>query len=243
MEEVVIVGAGIAGLSTAVALKKVGVQALVLERSEGLRATGAGLVLYPNAWPALDALGVLDKLAALYAPFDKGYITDVKTKIIREVQFASDDWNGGKLRVVHRKVLLEVLAEELPPNTIRFSSKITSLKTQIEHGSSTCIISLDDGTTIKSKAVIGCDGVHSVVARWLGLRSPVYSGRLAVRGLSVFPEGHRFGGASELTNLWMWEKGPAFFLSMTRRCTGISRSSVLLKVWRREPNQKRYKGK
>lgn len=72
MEEVVIVvGAGMAGPVTAVALKKVGVQVLVLERSEGLWATGAGLVLYPNAWPALDALVVLDELAALYAPFDK----------------------------------------------------------------------------------------------------------------------------------------------------------------------------
>jgi len=34
--------------------------------------------------------------------------------------------------------------------------------------------------------------VHSIVARWLGLRPPVYSGRSAVRGLSVFPKGHGF---------------------------------------------------
>ncbi|KAI6705151.1 hypothetical protein NL676_008113 [Syzygium grande] len=58
MEEVVIVGAGFGGgLVTAVALEKVGVQALVLEKSQELRATGAALGLYPNAWVALDALG------------------------------------------------------------------------------------------------------------------------------------------------------------------------------------------
>jgi 2-polyprenyl-6-methoxyphenol hydroxylase-like FAD-dependent oxidoreductase len=68
MEDVVIVGAGIAGLATAVALKRVGVRALVLERSEGLRATGAALTLFPNAWPALDALGVSHKLTPIYAP-------------------------------------------------------------------------------------------------------------------------------------------------------------------------------
>jgi 2-polyprenyl-6-methoxyphenol hydroxylase-like FAD-dependent oxidoreductase len=68
MEDVVIVGAGIAGLATAVALKRVGVRALVLERSEGLRATGAALTLFPNAWLALDALGVSHKLTPIYAP-------------------------------------------------------------------------------------------------------------------------------------------------------------------------------
>ena len=41
------------------------------------------------------------------------------------------------------------------------------------------------------QALIGCDGVHSVVARWLGLTAPVNSGRWAVRGLAIFPEGHR----------------------------------------------------
>lgn len=71
MEDVVIVGAGIAGLATAVALKRAGVEALVLERSEGLRATGAALTLFPNAWVALDALGISQNLAPLYAPVKK----------------------------------------------------------------------------------------------------------------------------------------------------------------------------
>ncbi|KAF8011889.1 hypothetical protein BT93_I0120 [Corymbia citriodora subsp. variegata] len=193
MEEVVIVGAGIAGLATAVALKRVGVRALVLEKSHELRATGAALGLYPNAWVALEALGVSDKLTVLYAPFERGYITDVKTKSIQEVHYPPSNRTGAQARAVHRKVLLEVLAEELPPNSIRFSSKITSIKTQEEQGSSICIITLEDGSIIKSKVVIGCDGVHSIVARWLGLRSPVYSGRSAVRGLAVFPKGHAYG--------------------------------------------------
>ena len=68
MEDVVIVGAGIAGLAIAVALKRVGIKALVLERSDDLRTTGAALGLYPNAWLALDALGVSHKLTSIY-PF------------------------------------------------------------------------------------------------------------------------------------------------------------------------------
>ncbi|KAI5554345.1 hypothetical protein BDE02_19G005600 [Populus trichocarpa] len=53
-------------------------------------------------------------------------------------------------------------------------------------------VHLEDGTTIKSKVLIGCDGVHSFVARWLGLAELVHSGRSTVRGLAVFPQGHGF---------------------------------------------------
>ncbi|KAI6699746.1 hypothetical protein NL676_014070 [Syzygium grande] len=176
MEEVVIVGGGIAGLATAVALKKVGVRALVLERSEGLRDTGSALSLFPNAWHALDALGVSDKLTSLYTPFSKGYVTDVKTKAIQEVRYGASKGSGGEQRTVHRKMLLEVLAEELPPNTIRFCSKLTSIETQVEQGSSICILALEDGTVVKSK----------------GSGAPVDSGRSAIRGVAVYPRGHGF---------------------------------------------------
>ena len=42
------------------------------------------------------------------------------------------------------------------------------------------------------QVLIGCDGVHSVVAQWLGLKAPIHSGRMAVRGLAVYPQGHGF---------------------------------------------------
>lgn len=42
------------------------------------------------------------------------------------------------------------------------------------------------------QVLIGCDGVNSVVSRWLGLSKPNYVGRSAIRGLSEFPGGHGF---------------------------------------------------
>ena len=42
------------------------------------------------------------------------------------------------------------------------------------------------------QVLIGCDGVHSVVAQWLGLKAPIHSGRIGVRGLAVYPQGHGF---------------------------------------------------
>ena len=73
MEDVVIVGGGIAGLATALALKRVGIPALVLEKSDELRTSGAALTLARNAWLALDTLGVSHKLTSVYSPV-LGYI-------------------------------------------------------------------------------------------------------------------------------------------------------------------------
>eukprot|EP00262_Sarcandra_glabra_P009915 TRINITY_DN2474_c0_g1_i1.p1 TRINITY_DN2474_c0_g1~~TRINITY_DN2474_c0_g1_i1.p1 ORF type:complete len:415 (-),score=38.56 TRINITY_DN2474_c0_g1_i1:93-1337(-) len=192
-EEVVIVGAGIAGLATAVALKRIGVRSLVLERSHELRATGAALSLFPNAWRALDALGVAHKLTPIYHPLQKGYFTNVDNGAVQEVSFGvTPNTDVLGVRAVHRSALLESLAEELPAGTIRFSSKLASIKKETFENSSITVLHMEDGTVIKAKVLIGCDGVHSVVAQWLGLIAPVHSGRSAVRGLAIFPEGHGF---------------------------------------------------
>ncbi|CAL9092605.1 unnamed protein product [Musa acuminata var. zebrina] len=186
--EVVIVGAGIAGLATAVALKIVGLQTLVLERSPELRATGAAIGLSSNAWRALDVLGVAHKLLPSCPTVPKTVVTDLPTGSSQAVPFTRSQRGDTAIRIVHRKDLLETLAEELKPGTIRFSSKITSIDQ--EASSSVTTVHLDDGSVVKAKVLIGCDGVHSVVARWLGLSEPVHSGQSGVRGLAVFPEGH-----------------------------------------------------
>ncbi|KAK9949998.1 hypothetical protein M0R45_005505 [Rubus argutus] len=192
VEDVVIVGAGIAGLATAVALKRAGIEALVLERSEGLRTTGTAVTLAPNAWLALDALGVSHKLAS-YTPILKGYVTDLDTVDVREISFTRANGDTVGPKSVHRQALLEALADELPVHSIRFSSKISAIETQQHEGSSIAIVHMENGTVIKAKVLIGCDGVHSVVSRWLGLGEPVLSGRSAVRGLAVYPQGHGLG--------------------------------------------------
>ncbi|KAF6139751.1 hypothetical protein GIB67_036127 [Kingdonia uniflora] len=192
-EDVVIIGAGIAGLATAIALKRVGVRALVLEKTHELRTTGASLSLFPNAWSALDTLGVSKKLNALYTPYKSTFVTDVSSGAVQEVSFTGSDGTKAGPRGVHRKILLETLAGELPTGTIRFSIKINSIKTHTDGGSSAAILYLDDGTIINAKVLIGCDGVHSMVAQWLGLSAPVDSGRGAVRGLSMFPRDHGLG--------------------------------------------------
>ncbi|KAI3836340.1 hypothetical protein MKW92_046060, partial [Papaver armeniacum] len=163
-EEIVIVGGGVAGLATALALKRVGIKSLVLEKASELRVTGAALALFSNAWVALESLGVAHKLTAVYKPYERVKVTNVANGVTQETNFHKQGEEGLAIgpRAVHRKALLEALLEELPIDTCPFFVKV----------------------------LIGCDGVHSVVSKWLGLKDPVHSGRCAVRGLGVFPEGH-----------------------------------------------------
>jgi len=71
--------------------------------------------------------------------------------------------------------------------------------------------------------LIGCDGVNSVVANWLGLQKPVYSGRSAIRGFVEYPEKHGyqpkfhayFGGGVRFGFLPSDEKSLYWFCTFT----------------------------
>ncbi|CAN6302245.1 unnamed protein product [Urochloa humidicola] len=166
VEDVVVVGAGLAGLATALGLHRKGVRSLVLESSPARRTAGFALTAWTNAFRALDALGVGDK--------------------IREQHLHLQASGPNEIRCVRRTSLLQALEEELPRGTIRYSSKIVS----IQEDGNTKILHLNDGSVLRAKVLIGCDGINSVVAKWLGLVEPSYTGRMAARGLASFPDGH-----------------------------------------------------
>nr|CAB3487032.1 unnamed protein product [Digitaria exilis] len=84
--EIVVVGGGIAGLATALALCRAGVArhsggggVLVLERHAELRATGAAMTIFPNGWFALRALGVAHKLTSRYDSYEISKVTNLET--------------------------------------------------------------------------------------------------------------------------------------------------------------------
>ncbi|CAL9051246.1 unnamed protein product [Musa banksii] len=190
VEGIVIVGAGLAGLAAAVGLHRLGVRCLVLESSDTLRAAGFALSTWANAWRALDALGVGDTLRKQHVRLEalvsfsasSGSITS--TLAIKESKKRGDD----EVRCVRRNLLVEALAKELPQGTIRYSSKVVSM----EDAGRFKLLHLADGSTLKAKVLIGCDGINSTVAKWLGLKEPTFSGRYAARGFAVFEEGHGF---------------------------------------------------
>jgi 2-polyprenyl-6-methoxyphenol hydroxylase-like FAD-dependent oxidoreductase len=63
--KIVVIGGGIGGLTAAIAMRKVGIDAQVYEQAPALREVGAGIGLVSNALSALDALGLASGLSQL----------------------------------------------------------------------------------------------------------------------------------------------------------------------------------
>ncbi|KAH7690024.1 Kynurenine 3-monooxygenase and related flavoprotein monooxygenases protein [Dioscorea alata] len=187
IEDVIIVGAGLCGLATALGLHRKGVKSVVLESSEVLRAAGFAFSTWTNAWKALEALGIAGELRQHHLRLEGlGIYSASAGAITYQIPFKTSE--GPEMRCVRRDLLLETLAKELPSGTIRYSSKVVL----IEESGNLKVLHLANGSTLRTKVLIGCDGVNSVVAKWLGLKKPSFAGRSATRGFSEYPDGHGF---------------------------------------------------
>ncbi|KAL2924530.1 Monooxygenase 1 [Bienertia sinuspersici] len=203
-EDIVIIGGGLCGLATALALHRKGIKSVVLEKSDKLREGGIALSIVTNGWRALDQLGVASKLRTVSFPvlgfhdivLDNG--TEWRTSASNE-----------EIRTFRRMHLIEALANELPEGTIRFGYQISAIT--LDPDASYPTIHLHDGTTINAKVVIGCDGAYSRVAECVGLR-PIKHYKMSVireKGLLRIRKGNVIIGRIPMgDNLVYW------FLSM-----------------------------
>ncbi|XVE48829.1 hypothetical protein DITRI_Ditri01bG0033800 [Diplodiscus trichospermus] len=185
VEDIVIVGAGIAGLTTSLGLHRLGIRSLVLESSDRLRTTGFALGVWSNGWKALDAVGISDSLRQQHLLINGLTVSSIVSKECT----SESSFEALEIRFVQRNLLLEALAKELPSGTIRLSSKVVC----IEESGFYKKLHLADGTILKTKVLIGCDGINSLVAKWLGFQKPVLTGSMAIRAYAVFENGHGFG--------------------------------------------------
>ncbi|WZY90447.1 hypothetical protein YC2023_047182 [Brassica napus] len=156
-ESVVIVGAGIGGLATALSLHLLGVRSVVLKQAESLRTGGTSLTLFKNGWRVLDAISVGPQLRTQFLEIE---VKNGDGRELRSFTFKDED-QSQEVRAVERRLLLETLASQLPPETIKFSSK---LKTIQSNANGDTQLELEDGSKLLAKIVIGCDGIRSKVA-------------------------------------------------------------------------------
>ncbi|OAT69141.1 FAD-binding monooxygenase [Mycobacteroides immunogenum] len=180
-DHIAVVGAGIAGLATAVAIQQSGRDVVVLDDRDGA-STGYAITLWPNALAACDALGVGDEVRAASARVEAGTMRWQDGRILREPpsgQFT--EAVGEPVAVTDRNQLLAILADRLAPGTVRYGARVSNVRDGL-HGTS---VELADGQSLTAAAVIGADGVGSLVAQYLnGPLAFRYAGYTAWRGIA-----------------------------------------------------------
>ncbi|MGE2835061.1 FAD-dependent oxidoreductase [Mycobacterium sp. SMC-4] len=181
---IVVVGAGIAGLTTAVALRQAGHEVSVLEQRTDL-SSGAGISIWPNALAALDELGLGDAVRDAGGRVSAGALrwrdgSWLRRPAAQRMVTAL----GEPLVVIRRAALTDILRAGLPEDAVRTGVSVTGV-TLTE--SSVRLITAD-GRVEHADAAIGADGVGSVLAKALNgpLRSR-YVGYTAWRGVAAHP--------------------------------------------------------
>lgn len=184
--EIVIVGGGIAGLTAANSLQQAGFGVRVLE-SRGTESTaelGAGIHLWPNAIDCLDRLGLAEQIVARGTVVRRHRYLTWRERSIGSLDVERLAAGAGYPAVgVTRTELYQTLLRALAPGTVQYGRSVTGF----DRTGSGVIVRTDDGDALHADAVIGADGIGSVIRRQLhGHTEPRYSGLTAWRGTTDY---------------------------------------------------------
>ena len=183
--DIIIIGGGIGGLATAIALRRAGFGVAVFERVATLQALGAGLTLWPNASKALGQLGLTSPLATISVPSGDSEIRTAQGQTLSRIPARELIARfGAPLIAVHRADLQRVLIDALGAENLHLDRRCVG----IDEEGAVVTARFADGGVVQGKVLIGADGLHSIVRTHLfGERPPRYAGYTAWRGVTTFP--------------------------------------------------------
>lgn len=178
----IVVGGGIGGLSTALALRRIGGDVVVFERADELREIGAGISLWANAMKALRKMGVADAVRAVGRPLrPKGELRSWSGEVYYEIPAdAMEERFEDATVALHRADLQKTLLEELGEDVVRLGAEFKGFE---QDGG--VVARFADGREEWGDLLIGADGLYSAVrAQLLGGGPPRYAGYTAWRGVT-----------------------------------------------------------
>jgi 2-polyprenyl-6-methoxyphenol hydroxylase-like FAD-dependent oxidoreductase len=194
-DPVLVVGGGIGGLTTALALVDRGVPCVVCEQAPALHEIGAGLGVWPAALRVFDRLGLGAQVRALSRPWETAGLRRSDGKVLvrgTAAEFAA--CLGEPTIGVHRGELQALLVRSLPPGLVTTGARCVDVR----QSGGAVTAAFADGSSRRARAVIGADGQRSRIRAILFGERGLHDCRcVGWRGTAVQPRGsdwHAFVG-------------------------------------------------
>jgi 2-polyprenyl-6-methoxyphenol hydroxylase-like FAD-dependent oxidoreductase len=167
-KKILIVGAGIGGLTLAIALKQKGIETKIIERAPELKMVGAGIILGANAMAVLKQLGLAKELGVTGQITKGGFITDEQAKPLSSFEFGND---RGHAVSILRSELQRILLESVRG----FVTTSCALEGLEQHNDSVTV-TFANGEKEIFDLVVGADGVNSRTRSFVNNATPKYMG-------------------------------------------------------------------
>lgn len=163
---VAIIGAGLSGLALALALHQQHIQCTIYESRPAPLNIGGAVMLSPNALKVLDALDVYERVRVKGYNFEILEYKDGDGNLLETQEFGSQEKYGYKGLRIYRRVLIDELLAMLQEKNIpvEFGKKFSRIISETEEE---VTWEFTDGTSHTASLLVGADGIHSTVRRYL----------------------------------------------------------------------------
>lgn len=158
MKKGIIIGAGIGGLTTAIALAQKGIQVQIYERAIEIKEVGAGVWIAPNGMQIFDKLGIAQEVAAAGTKLKRISVVDLNYKPISVIDGAEIEAKHqfGTI-AIHRATLQQILASKVHPEHLHLNKAFK----HYEQNGTAVTVYFEDGSTAEADFLICADGLKS----------------------------------------------------------------------------------
>jgi 2-polyprenyl-6-methoxyphenol hydroxylase-like FAD-dependent oxidoreductase len=158
MKKGIIIGAGIGGLTTAIALAQKGIQVQIYERASEIKEVGAGVWIAPNGMQIFDKLGIAQEVAAAGTKLKRISVVDLNYKPISVIDGAEIEAKHqfGTI-AIHRASLQQILASKVHPEHLHLNKAFK----HYEQNGTAVTVYFEDGSTAVADFLICADGLKS----------------------------------------------------------------------------------
>lgn len=160
----IIIGAGIGGLTTAIAMQQAGYTVEIYDKAQALRPAGAGISLWSNGVKVLNRLGLGDRLAALGGTMNRMEYRSDRDELLSAIDLRPLIHTVGQCPYpVARTELQAMLLAVAGPERVQLQKRCVAVEATAEH--ITAIFA--DGQRATGDVLVGADGIHSEVRRYV----------------------------------------------------------------------------